>query len=85
MKRITTTMLLAAGLALAGCNTTANKDAMDSSVSGSSSGSMTSGSTGSAGATSTSGTTGGVDAANADVKGSTSATGATPANTGERR
>lgn len=84
MKHTITALLLAAGLALAGCANTSS-DTMDSSVSGSSSGSMTSGSTGSAGATSTSGTTGGVDAANADVKGSTSATGATPANTGERR
>ena len=62
MKHLTTAILFAAGLALAGCS-----------------------STGTAGATSTSGTTGGVDAANADVKGSTSATGATPANTPERR
>ena len=84
MKHLTTAMLFAAGLALAGCSSTGT-NAMDSSVSGSNSGSMTSGSTGTAGATSTSGTTGGVDAANADVRGSTSATGATPANAPERR
>jgi pectate lyase len=64
MKRITTCLLFGTTLALAGCG----------SMSTSSSGAGTGGAGG------TARTVSGADAANADVKGSTSATGAVPAN-----
>lgn len=79
MKRYTTAVLLAACGALAACSSTPQGDAMDTSVSGSASGSMTSGSTGAAGANPTSGTTGGTDAKAGSVEGASAAT------SGERR
>jgi hypothetical protein len=79
MKRLTTAILLAACAGLAGCSTTGSGDAMETSISGSSSGSMTSGSTGAAGANPTSGTTGATDATAGAVQGANAAT------TGERR
>lgn len=78
MKRLTT-ILLATCAVLAGCTATRSGDAMDTSVSGSSSGSMTSGSTGAAGANPTSGTTGGTDPRAGSVEGANAAT------AGERR
>ena len=65
MKHITTCLLFGTALALAGC--------------GNMSTSSTGAGTGGAGGTAR--TVSGADAANADVKGSTSATGAVPANT----
>jgi hypothetical protein len=82
MKRISTSLLFLAGLVLAGCSGIGNTGSADSGAT------MTGGNTGSGtgdGAGGSARTTGGAEAANADVKGSTSATGATPANTGERR
>lgn len=78
MKHITIAVLLACG-ALAACGSTQRGDTMETSVSGSSSGSMTSGSTGAAGANPTSGTTGGTDARAGAVEGANAAT------SGERR
>ena len=66
MKRITTCLAFGTALALAGCG---NMSPSSSSGAG----------TGGAGGTAR--TVSGADAANADVKGSTSATGAVPANT----
>jgi hypothetical protein len=79
MKHISTSLLFLAGLALAGCSNMRGSGDTSGSMSGSSSAGTVAGASGAAP------TTGGADSANADVKGSTSATGATPANTNERR
>lgn len=79
MKRFATAIALAACTALAACSTPPGGDSMETSVSGSSSGSMTSGSTGAPGANPTSGTTGGTDPKAGSVEGASAAT------TGERR
>jgi hypothetical protein len=82
MRHISTSLLFLAGLALAGCGSIGNTGSTDSGAT------MSGGNTGSgtgAGTGGTARTTSGAEAGNADVKGSTSATGAMPANAGERR
>lgn len=79
MKHLSTSLLFLAGLVLAGCGNMRGSADTSASMSGGSSAGTVSGASGAAP------TTGGAESANSDVKGPTSATGATPANTGERR